>query len=277
MKTYLKLLQDILENGEERKDRTGTGTLGVFGRQLRFDLSKGFPLVTTKKVHFKSVVYELLWFLRGDTNIKYLNDHGVHIWDEWADERGDLGPIYGEQWRRCPNHLPSHFYDYGYEGCQTYIDQISSVVSRLKNDPYSRRNIVSSWNVGMLDMMELPPCHILFQFYVSHGNRLSLQLYQRSADMFLGVPFNIASYSLLLMMMAQVTGYKPYEFIHTFGDTHIYLNHIDQVREQLSRETRDLPRVELNESIDSIFDFEYEDIKLVGYDPHPTIKGEVSV
>lgn len=277
MKTYLKLLQDILENGEERKDRTGTGTLSVFGRQLRFDLSKGFPLVTTKKVHFKSIVYELLWFLRGDTNIKYLHDHGVHIWDEWADERGDLGPIYGEQWRRCPNHLQSHFYDYEYDDCQTYIDQISSVVNSLRNNPTSRRHIVSSWNVGMLDMMELPPCHILFQFYVSHGNRLSLKLYQRSADMFLGVPFNIASYSLLLMMMAQVTGYEPYEFIHTFGDTHIYLNHIDQVRDQLSREPRNLPRVELNKSIDSIFDFKYEDIKLVGYDPHPTIKGEVSV
>lgn len=277
MKTYLKLLQDVLENGEERKDRTGTGTVGVFGRQLRFDLTKGFPLVTTKKVHFKSIVYELLWFLRGDTNIKYLNDHGVHIWDEWADERGDLGPIYGEQWRRCPNHLPSHLYDYEYDDCQAYIDQISSVVNSLRNNPTSRRHIVSSWNVGMLDLMELPPCHILFQFYVSHGNRLSLQLYQRSADMFLGVPFNIASYSLLLMMIAQVTGYEPYEFIHTFGDTHIYLNHVDQVREQLSREPRDLPKVDLNKEIDSIFDFKYEDIKLVGYDPHPTIKGDVSV
>jgi thymidylate synthase len=277
MKNYLELLQDILENGEEKKDRTGTGTLSVFGRQLRFDLSKGFPLVTTKKVHFKSVVYELLWFLRGDTNIKYLNEHGVHIWDEWADERGDLGPIYGEQWRRCPNHLPSHFYDYEYGHCPIYIDQISSVVNSLKNNPNSRRHIVSSWNVGMLDMMELPPCHILFQFYVSHGNRLSLQLYQRSADMFLGVPFNIASYSLLLMMMAQVTGYEPYEFIHTFGDTHIYLNHVDQVKEQLSREPRNLPKVELKKEIDSIFDFKYEDIKLVGYDPHPTIKGEVSI
>ena len=243
MKNYLKLLQDVLENGEERKDRTGTGTIGVFGRQLRFDL----------------------------------NDHWVHIWDEWADERGDLGPIYGEQWRRCPNHLPSHFYDYEYDDCQTYIDQISSVVNSLRNNPASRRHIVSSWNVGMLDMMELPPCHILFQFYVSHGNRLSLQLYQRSADMFLGVPFNIASYSLLLMMIAQVTGYEPYEFIHTFGDTHIYLNHVDQVREQLSREPRDLPRVELNKEVDSIFDFKYEDIKLVGYYPHPAIKGDVSV
>lgn len=277
MKNYLDLLRDVLENGEKREDRTGTGTIGVFGRQLRFDLTKGFPLVTTKKVHFKSIVYELLWFLRGDTNIKYLNEHGVHIWDEWADERGDLGPIYGEQWRRCPNHLPSHFYDYEYGHCPTYIDQIESVVNSLKNNPNSRRHIVSSWNVGMLDMMELPPCHILFQFYVSHGNRLSLQLYQRSADLFLGVPFNISSYSLLLMMMARVTGYEPYEFIHTFGDTHIYLNHVDQVREQLSREPRNLPRVELNKEIDSIFDFKYEDIKLVGYDPHPTIKGDVSV
>ena len=277
MKNYLDLLRDVLENGEKREDRTGTGTIGVFGRQLRFDLTKGFPLITTKKVHFKSIVYELLWFLRGDTNIKYLNEHGVHIWDEWADERGDLGPISGEQWRRCPNHLPSHFYDYEYGYCPTYVDQISSVVNSLKNNPNSRRHIVSSWNVGMLDMMELPPCHILFQFYVSHGNRLSLQLYQRSADMFLGVPFNISSYSLLLMMMAQVTGYEPYEFIHIFGDTHIYLNHIDQVREQISREPRNLPRVELNKEIDSIFDFKYEDIKLVGYDPHPTIKGDVSV
>lgn len=277
MKNYLNLLQDVLENGEKKEDRTGTGILSVFGRQLRFDLTKGFPLVTTKKVHFKSIVYELLWFLRGDTNIQYLNDNGVHIWDEWADNHGNLGPIYGEQWRKCPEYIPPHYYEYGYDTNQKYIDQIKSVVISLKNNPNSRRHIVSSWNVGMLDMMELPPCHILFQFYVSHGNRLSLQLYQRSADMFLGVPFNIASYSLLLMMMAQVTGYEPYEFIHTFGDTHIYLNHIDQVKEQLSRDPKEIPMIELNKSINSIFDFKYEDIKLVGYDPHPTIKGDVSV
>ena len=277
MKNYLNLLQDVLENGEKKEDRTGTGILSVFGRQLRFDLTKGFPLVTTKNVHFKSIVYELLWFLRGDTNIQYLNAHGVHIWDEWADNRGDLGAIYGEQWRRCPEYIPPHHCEYGYDMSQKYIDQIQSVVNSLRDNPNSRRHIVSSWNVGMLDMMELPPCHILFQFYVSHGNKLSLQLYQRSADMFLGVPFNIASYSLLLMMMAQVTRYEPYEFIHTFGDTHIYLNHIDQVKEQLSRDPRELPTVELNKSINSIFDFKYEDIKLVGYNPHPTIKGDVSI
>lgn len=274
MKNYLELLQYVLESGEKRDDRTGTGTIGVFGRQLRFDLKKGFPLVTTKKVHFKSIVYELLWFLRGDTNIKYLNDHGVHIWDEWADENGDLGSIYGSQWRHCPEI--HNMYDSDLMFTKN-IDQIDDVVHSLKTNPTSRRHIVSAWNVGMLWDMNLPPCHILFQFYVSHGNRLSLQLYQRSADLFLGVPFNIASYSLLLMMMAQVTGYEPYEFIHTFGDTHIYLNHVDQVKEQLSREPRKLPEVELNKEIDSIFGFKYEDIKLVGYDPHPTIKGEVSI
>lgn len=264
MRQYLDLLQDVMDNGTLKADRTGTGTKSVFGRQMRFDLSKGFPLVTTKKVHLKSIIHELLWFIAGDTNIRYLKDNGVRIWDEWADENGDLGPVYGHQWRSWP--APDG----------TTIDQLSNVIEQIKANPDSRRLIVSAWNVAEVDKMALPPCHSLFQFYVADG-KLSCQLYQRSADMFLGVPFNIASYSLLTMMIAQVCGLEPGEFVHTTGDTHIYTNHFEQVREQLSREPKALPRMLLNPEIKSVFDFRYGDFTLEGYDPHPLIKGKVAV
>jgi len=264
MQQYLDLCDHVLKNGVRKHDRTGTGTISVFGYQMRFDLADGFPLLTTKKLHYKSILYELLWFLRGDTNIKYLNDHGVTIWDEWAGEDGDLGHIYGYQWRSWPTP----------DG--RGIDQITRVVESIRNNPDSRRHIVSAWNVSELDNMALPPCHILFQFYVADG-RLSCQLYQRSADIFLGVPFNIASYSLLLLMMARVTGLQPGEFVHTLGDAHIYLNHIDQVKLQLTRKPYPLPVMRLNPAKESIFDFEYEDFTLEGYQAHPHIKGEISV
>ena len=253
-----------MEHGTDKSDRTGTGTRSVFGYQMRFDLSEGFPLVTTKKLHLKSIIYELLWFLRGDTNIGYLREHGVHIWDEWADAQGDLGPVYGAQWRHWP--APDG----------RTIDQIAQVLDQIRHDPDSRRMIVSAWNVGQLDRMALMPCHALFQFYVA-GGKLSCQLYQRSADTFLGVPFNIASYALLTLMMAQVAGLQPGEFVHSFGDAHIYRNHFDQVRLQLSREPRRLPAMKLNPAVTDLFDFRYEDFTLEGYDPHPHIKGEVSV
>lgn len=264
MKQYLDLLQHVLDHGTEREDRTGTGTVGVFGYQMRFDLGEGFPLLTTKKLHLRSIIYELLWFLRGETNIQYLHDHKVSIWDEWADENGDLGPVYGSQWRSWPD---------GHGGG---IDQIANVVNQIKTNPYSRRLMVTAWNPAEIEQMALPPCHCLFQFYVDNG-RLSCQLYQRSADIFLGVPFNIASYALLTMMMAQVCGLQPGEFVHTFGDAHIYKNHLDQVRLQLTREPRQLPRMLINPERKDIFSFEYEDFTLEGYDPHPHIKGEVSV
>ena len=298
MKQYLDLLQYVLDHGTERQDRTGTGTVGVFGYQMRFDLSQGFPVLTTKKLHLRSIIYELLWFLRGDTNIKYLKDHGVSIWDEWADAEGNLGPVYGSQWRSWP------------DGRGGTIDQIANVVEQIKTNPYSRRLMVTAWNPAEIEEMALPPCHCLFQFYVEPGStsgrvaeslsgkvatqsnnsatqplshseapkgRLSCQLYQRSADIFLGVPFNIASYALLTMMMAQVCGLEPGEFVHTFGDAHIYKNHLDQVHLQLTREPRPLPTMHINPDRKSIFDFEYEDFRLEGYDPHPHIKGEVSV
>lgn len=261
---YLHLLRHVLENGAEKSDRTGTGTLSVFGYQMRFNLNDGFPLMTTKKIHLKSIIYELLWFLKGDTNIKYLNDNNVSIWNEWADKDGNLGHIYGFQWRSWPGYNANS------------VDQINQVIQSIIDKPDSRRHIVSAWNVGDLDNMALPPCHVLYQFYVSDGN-LSCQLYQRSADIFLGVPFNIASYALLLMMIAQVTGLKPGEFIHTFGDAHIYRNHIDQVRLQLQREPRTLPQLKLNPDINNINDFRFEDFVLTGYDPHPHIKGAISV
>ena len=264
MKQYLDLLQHVIEHGEYRDDRTGTGTKGVFGYQMRFNLEDGFPLITTKKLHLKSIVYELLWFLKGETNIRYLKENSIRIWNEWADERGELGPVYGHQWRSWTND----------EGRS--IDQISRVIEAIRLTPESRRLIVSAWNVGDLDKMALPPCHVLFQFYVS-DNRLSCQLYQRSADIFLGVPFNIASYSLLLMMVAQVAGLRPYEFVHTLGDAHIYKNHLDQVQVQLARKPRKLPVMYLNPDVKDIFDFTYEDFTLSGYDPHPHIKGEISV
>lgn len=264
MKQYLELLNRILNEGTRKSDRTGTGTLSVFGHQMRFDMAEGFPLLTTKKLHLKSIIYELLWFLRGDTNVKYLHDHGVRIWDEWADENGELGPIYGHEWRSWPD----------YQGGT--IDQIANVVDQIRRTPDSRRMIVSAWNVAEVESMALPPCHTMFQFYVAEG-RLSLQLYQRSADTFLGVPFNIASYALLLQMMAQVTGLQPGEFIHTTGDTHLYLNHLDQARLQLTRTPRKLPRMVINPDVKSIFDFTYEDFRLEGYDPWPHIKAEVSV
>lgn len=265
MKQYLDLLQHILDNGVDKSDRTGTGTRSVFGYQMRFNLEDGFPLITTKKVHLKSIIYELLWFLRGDTNVKYLQEHGVRIWNEWADPlTGDLGHIYGYQWRSWPN----------YNG--GFIDQISEAIETIKNNPDSRRIIVSAWNVADLDNMNLPPCHAFFQFYVADG-RLSLQLYQRSADTFLGVPFNIASYALLLMMVAQVTGLKAGDFVHTLGDAHIYNNHFEQVKLQLTREPRPLPKMILNPEVKNIFDFKYEDFRLEGYDPHPHISGAVSV
>ena len=264
MKQYLDLLDRILNEGVRKTDRTGTGTLSVFGHQMRFDLEEGFPLLTTKKLHLKSIIYELLWFLRGDTNVRWLQEHGVSIWDEWADADGNLGPVYGHQWRSWPD------YDGG------TIDQISQVMDQIRHTPDSRRMIVSAWNVAEVNEMALPPCHTIFQFYVA-GDRLSLQLYQRSADTFLGVPFNIASYALLLQMMAQVTGFKPGEFIHTTGDTHLYLNHIEQAKLQLTREPRPLPTMKINPDVKNLFDFQYEDFELVGYDPHPHIKAEVSV
>ncbi|MBO5584062.1 MAG: thymidylate synthase [Prevotella sp.] len=264
MKQYLSLLQRILDEGTVKTDRTGTGTKSIFGHQMRFDLNEGFPLLTTKKLHLKSIIHELLWFLRGDTNIAYLKANGVSIWDEWADENGDLGPVYGQQWRSWPD----------YKGGT--IDQISNVVEMILHDPDSRRMIVSAWNPAEIEQMALPPCHCLFQFYVADG-RLSLQLYQRSADTFLGVPFNIASYALLLMMMAQVTGLKAGEFIHTTGDTHLYLNHLEQARLQLTREPRPLPKMLINPEVSSIFDFKYEDFQLTDYNPHPHIKAAVSV
>ena len=264
MKQYLELLDRILTEGVKKEDRTGTGTVSIFGNQMRFNMEEGFPLLTTKKLHLKSIIYELLWFLRGDTNIKYLKEHGVSIWDEWADENGELGPVYGHQWRSWPD-----------ENGGT-IDQIENVVNMIKNNPDSRRMIVSAWNVAEVERMALPPCHTMFQFYVANG-RLSLQLYQRSADTFLGVPFNIASYALLLQMMAQVTGLKAGDFIHTTGDTHLYLNHIEQARLQLTRTPRPLPRMVINPDVKDIFDFRYEDFQLEGYDPWPHIKAAVSV
>lgn len=264
MKQYLDLLQRIVNEGTRKEDRTGTGTLSVFGHQMRFNLQEGFPLLTTKKLHLKSIIHELLWFLKGDTNVKYLQENGVRIWNEWADENGELGPVYGHQWRSWPNYNGGH------------IDQIQSIVNALKTNPDSRRMIVSAWNVAEVDQMALPPCHCLFQFYVAEG-KLSLQLYQRSADTFLGVPFNIASYALLTMMMAQVCGLQPGDFIHTTGDTHLYLNHLDQAKEQLKRTPRTLPKMAINPNVTSIFDFNYDDFTLEGYDPLPHIKAEVSV
>jgi thymidylate synthase len=264
MRQYLDLMELILSRGAEKKDRTGTGTLSVFGHQMRFTLDEGFPLLTTKKLHLKSIIYELLWFLAGDTNVKYLQEHGVRIWDEWADERGELGPVYGHQWRSWPAQ----------DG--KTIDQIGNVVRMIKTKPDSRRLIVTAWNPADVDKMALPPCHCLFQFYVAEG-KLSCQLYQRSADVFLGVPFNIASYALLTMMVAQVTGYRPGDFIHTFGDAHLYLNHLEQARLQLSRAPRALPTVWLNPAVKDIFAFRYEDFAIENYDPHPHIKAPVSV
>jgi thymidylate synthase len=264
MRQYLDLLRHVLENGSDRSDRTGTGTRSVFGYQMRFDLARGFPVTTTKKLHLKSIIHELLWFLAGDTNIKYLNDNGVTIWDEWADENGDLGPVYGKQWRSWPG-----------EDGQT-IDQIRNLLTQIKKNPDSRRLIVTAWNPAEVDQMALPPCHCLFQFYVSDG-RLSCQLYQRSADIFLGVPFNIASYALLTHMVAQATGLQPGDFVHAFGDAHLYLNHLDQARLQLAREPRDLPRLRLNPAVWSLFDFTFDDIVVEGYDPHPAIRAPVAV
>lgn len=264
MKQYIKLINDVLKDGINKNDRTNTGTVSLFGYQMRFDLSEGFPMVTTKKVHLKSVIHELLWFLDGDSNVKYLQDNGVRIWNEWADENGDLGPVYGVQWR-------------SWKGAEEKtIDQISDVIKQIKSNPDSRRLIVNAWNVSEIDKMALPPCHMFFQFYVANG-KLSCQLYQRSADIFLGVPFNIASYSLLTMMMAHVLNLEPGDFVHTIGDAHIYNNHIEQVQTQISRDLRPLPTMVINKDIDNIFDFKYEDFTLVGYDPHPHIKGTVAV
>ncbi len=264
MKSFLDFLETIKRDGVMKEDRTGTGTQSIFGYQMRFDLSKGFPLLTTKRLHLKSIIYELLWFLKGDTNIKYLNDNGVTIWDEWADENGDLGAVYGSQWRSWR----------GADGA--VIDQISQLIDMIKNSPDSRRLIVSAWNVAEIPNMALPPCHALFQFYVADG-RLSCQLYQRSADVFLGVPFNIASYALLTMMIAHVTGLEVGDFVHSFGDAHIYKNHFEQVDEQLSRECRELPTMKINRKVESIFDFEYSDFTLEGYNPHPTIKAPIAI
>ncbi|MBP5495742.1 MAG: thymidylate synthase [Bacteroidales bacterium] len=264
MKQYLDLMRTILNEGHYKADRTGTGTYSIFGYQMRFDLQKGFPLLTTKKLHLRSIIYELLWFLQGDTNIQYLHDHGVSIWDEWADENGDLGPVYGKQWRswEAPDGR--------------VIDQITSLIEQIKRNPDSRRLLVSAWNPADVDQMALPPCHTMFQFYVSNGE-LSCQLYQRSADVFLGVPFNIASYALLTMMVAQVCGLKAKDFVHTFGDAHIYSNHVEQAKLQLSREPRPLPQMRINPAVDDIFGFQYEDFTLENYDPHPHIKAEVAV
>lgn len=264
MKTYLELLRHVRDTGVQKSDRTGTGTVSVFGYQMRFDLAQGFPLVTTKKCHLRSIVHELLWFLKGETNIAYLKENGVSIWNEWADEQGNLGPVYGYQWRSWPAPNGQH------------IDQIQRVLDDLKNNPDSRRIIVSAWNVADLDKMALAPCHAFFQFYVADG-KLSCQLYQRSADLFLGVPFNIASYALLTMMVAQVVGLKPGDFVHTLGDAHIYLNHFDQVNEQLSREPRSLPAIKINPDVTDLFSFKFEDFTLEGYDPHPAIKAPVAV
>lgn len=264
MQQYLDLMQHILDNGVRKEDRTGTGTLSVFGYQMRFDLSKGFPAVTTKKLHFRSIIHELLWFLQGSTNIQYLHDNRVSIWDEWADENGDLGPVYGYQWRSWP------------DGNGRSIDQISQLINSLTNNPDSRRHIVSAWNVADVDNMALPPCHLLYQFYVADG-KLSCQLYQRSADVFLGVPFNIASYALLTMMVAQVTDLELGDFVHTFGDAHLYLNHLEQTKLQLSRTPYPLPHMQLNPDVSSIFDFQYKDFKLVDYQSHPTIKAPIAV
>jgi thymidylate synthase len=264
MKNYQELLKHVLENGTRRDDRTGTGTLSVFGYQMRFNLEDGFPLLTTKKVHLKSIIHELIWFLKGETNIQYLKDHGVSIWDEWADANGNLGPVYGSQWRAWKAE----------DGRS--IDQITKVIEQIKTNPSSRRLIVSAWNVGEIDQMKLPPCHAFFQFYVANG-RLSCQLYQRSADIFLGVPFNIASYALLTLMIAQVTGLKPGDFVHTLGDTHLYLNHVEQAQLQLTREPKALPKMTLNPQVKSIFDFKFEDFTLSEYDPHPAIKAPIAV
>lgn len=264
MRQYLDLMQHVLDNGVKKEDRTGTGTISVFGYQMRFDLSEGFPVVTTKKLHLRSIIHELLWFLKGETNTRYLRENNVTIWDEWADEQGELGPVYGYQWRSWP----------AADG--TVVDQISNVVRQIKTNPDSRRLIVSAWNVGEIEKMALPPCHAFFQFYVAQG-KLSCQLYQRSADIFLGVPFNIASYALLTMMMAQVCGLQPGEFVHTFGDAHLYSNHLDQTRLQLSREVRPLPTMVINPEVKNIFDFKFADFTLMGYDPHPHIKAQVAV
>src|SRR5437016_4100940 len=264
MRQYLQLMRHVLEHGHKKSDRTGTGTLSIFGYQMRFDLSEGFPLVTTKKCHLKSIIYELLWFLRGDTNVKFLKEHGVSIWDEWANENGELGPVYGRQWRSWPTP----------DGRE--VDQIAQVVDQIRRNPDSRRLIVSAWNVGLIPQMALPPCHLLFQFYVANG-RLSCQLYQRSADVFLGVPFNIASYALLTLMVAQVTGLKPGEFVHTLGDAHLYRNHLDQARLQLTRKPRKLPRMMLNPAVTDLAAFRYEDFTLEGYDPHPAIRAPIAV
>jgi thymidylate synthase len=264
MKQYLELMRHVRDSGVRKEDRTGTGTVSVFGYQMRFDLADGFPLVTTKKLHLRSIIHELLWFLKGDTNIRYLHDNNVTIWDEWADENGDLGPVYGSQWRSWPTADGRH------------IDQISQVIDQIKNNPDSRRIIVSAWNVGEIDNMALPPCHALFQFYVADG-RLSCQLYQRSADIFLGVPFNIASYALLLQMMAQVTGLEPGDFVHTFGDAHLYLNHLEQTNLQLARTPHALPRMRINPDVKDLFEFTFDDFELQGYDPHPHIKAPVAV
>ena len=264
LRQYLDLLSQVRHKRLRKEDRTGTGTLSLFGAQMRFDLSEGFPLMTTKKLHVKSIIHELLWFLQGSTNTRYLKEHGVTIWDEWADENGDLGPVYGKQWRSWPTRSGAE------------VDQIAALVEGIKQNPDSRRHIVSAWNVGEIPNMALPPCHCLFQFYVGDG-RLSCQLYQRSADIFLGVPFNIASYALLTHMVAQVTGLEPGDFVHTFGDVHLYLNHVDQADEQLSRSPRPRPRLEINPEVTSLFDFVYDDFKIVGYDPHPAIRAEVAV
>ncbi len=264
MKQYLDLLNHVINTGVEKSDRTGTGTISVFGHQSRYDLSQGFPVLTTKKLHLKSIIHELLWFLTGDTNIKYLQENGVRIWNEWADENGELGPVYGYQWRSWPTPDGQH------------IDQITQVVNSIKNNPDSRRHIVSAWNVGEIDKMKLPPCHLLIQFYVADG-KLYCQLYQRSADIFLGVPFNIASYALLTLMMAQVGGLQPGDFVHTLGDAHIYLNHMEQVKLQLSREPFPLPQMKINPEVKSIFDFKFEDFELTGYQSHPHIAGKVAV
>ncbi len=264
MKQYIDLINRVLAEGVQRDDRTGTGTIGIFGHQMRFDLSQGFPLLTTKKLHLKSIIYELLWFIKGDTNVKYLQDNGVRIWNEWADENGNLGPVYGHQWRSWP----------AYDG--TTIDQLGNVIEQIKSNPNSRRLIVNAWNVAEVNNMALPPCHTMFQFYVANG-KLSCMLYQRSGDIFLGVPFNIASYALLTMMIAQVCGLQPGEFVHTLGDAHIYLNHLDQVREQITRQPYPLPQMKINPAVTNINDFVFEDFELVGYQSHPHIKGVVAV